>query len=79
MVVTAQNPTSTIAHLAGMRRNLLILSSLICIERCLSCIGPLMKLASSVAALREVLLHRSNMLMSNTFCQRTHRERGGIE
>lgn len=71
MVVTARKPTSTIAHLAGTSHNLLILSFLICIERCLSCIAPLMKLAFSVAVLGEVLLHRSNMLMSNTFCQKT--------
>lgn len=79
MVVTAQNSTSTIAHLAGTSHNLLILSSLICIERCLSCIAPLMKLAFSVASPGEVLLHRSNMLKSNTFCQKTHRKRGRTE
>lgn len=71
MIVIAPDPTSIIIHLADTGCNLLILSSLICIERCLSCIAALMKLACSTEALGEVLLLCSNMLMLNAFCQLT--------
>lgn len=83
-VLQHKHPTSIITHLAATSRNLLILSSLICIQRRLSCVAAVMKLACSVKALGEVLLCRINMLILNAFCQRApwwvsvarHGERG---
>lgn len=70
-VLQHKHHTSVITHLAGTSCNLLILSFLICIQRCLSCIAALMKLVCSVEALGGVSLRHSNMLILNAFCQRT--------
>lgn len=50
-VLQHKHPRSIITHLAGAGGNLLKPSSLIWIQRCLSCIAAVMKLACSMAAL----------------------------